>query len=206
MTMNIRKAFLFRRGISVLAGLVLLPLAFASLTLAQTDELAPGKWWNPASDGDRENGKLAELVNKKKVYVVTSFTDSRTISEPSPTRNGDVHRLILEGISTHKDLQVVPVPSQADFAIVVRASATTENGERPPNLSLALDPSTAVGVEVLVLIPGSKQLDGTIHPRVVWESYIADAQVEAQAAARSTVDGFLWELSKLKQKSATKAK
>ena len=205
--MNISRAILFRSGIPVLAGLVFLPLVFAVSTPAQTYEVESGKWWNPATDGKRENGNLEELVNKKKVYVVTSFTDSRTISEPSPTRSGDVHRVILDGISIHKDLQVVPVPSQADFAIVVRASATTESDERPPNLSLALDPSTAVGVEVLVLIPGSKRPDGTIHPRVVWESSIENAQVEAQAAARSAVDGFLWELSKVKhQKSAAKAK
>jgi hypothetical protein len=188
------------------AVLVLFPLSVTRPTLAQTGEVESGKWWNPAADGTRESGKITELVDKRKVYIVTSFTDSRTISEPSPTRSGDVQRVILEGVSTHKDLQVVPVPSQADFAIVVRASATTENDERPPNLSLALDPSTAVGVEVLVLVPGSKRQDGSIHPRVVWESSITNAQVEAQAAARSSLDGFLWELSKLKQQSVAKAK
>jgi hypothetical protein len=63
-----------------------------------------------------------------------------------------------------------------------------------------------VAVEVLVLVPGSKLSNGAVHSRVVWESSIANAQVEAQSAARSTVDGFLWELSKLKDKSAASAK
>lgn len=174
--------------------------------LAHADVGEAGNWWSPAADGTRESGKVAELATKKKVYVVTSFTDSRTISEPSPTRAGDVHRVVLDAISVYKDLQAVPVPSQADFAIVVRATATTDNSDRPPNLSLALDPSTAIALDVMVLVPGSKRADGTMRPRVVWEFSVANAQVEAQAAARSTVDGFLWDLSKVKEKAATKTR
>jgi hypothetical protein len=204
--MTINRLCLVRHGILSISCFALLGVGAAGVALAQTEPVASGNWWNPAPDGGRENGKLAELANKKKVYVVASFTDSRTITEPSPTRTGDVHRVVLEALTAHKELQVVTIPSQADFAILVRASATTDNGERSPNLSLALDPSTVVAVDVLVLVPGSKLSNGVVHPRVVWESSIANAQVEAQSAARSTVDGFLWELSKLKDKSAASAK
>jgi hypothetical protein len=114
--------------------------------------------------------------------------------------------MVLDAFSVYKDIQVVPIPSQADFAVVVNATATTENGDRVPNLSFVLDPSTAIAVDVLVLVPGSKRPDGTIRPRVVWGSSVANAQVEAQSAARSTVDGFLWELSKLKNSVNAKRK
>ncbi|HET9132306.1 MAG TPA: hypothetical protein VFO86_15225, partial [Terriglobia bacterium] len=146
---------------------------------AQTEPVASGNWWSPSVESGWEVGKLSELANKKKVYVVASFTDSRTISEPAATHTGDVHRVVLEALTAHKDLQVVPAPTQADFAILIRTSATTDNSERPPNLSLALDPSTVVAVDVQVLVPGSKRSNGVIQPRVVWESSVANAQVEA---------------------------
>ena len=203
--MTINRLFRLHHVALEISCFVLLTTGAAGIVQAQTEPITSGNWWNPSPDGAWENGKFGELANKKRVYVVASFTDSRTISEPSPTRTGDVHRVILEVLTEHKDLQVVSVPSQADFVIVVRAYATTDSSERPPNLSLALDPSTVVAVDVLVLVPGSKLPNGAIHPRVVWESSIANAQVEAQYAARSTVDGFLWELSKLKDRPAAKA-
>jgi hypothetical protein len=204
--MTINRFFRFHQVALGTSCVILLAFGAAAGARAQTEPVASGNWWSPSVENGWEFGKLSELANKKKVYVVASFTDSRTISEPAPTRTGDVHRVVLEALTAHKDLQVVPAPSQADFAILIRASATTDNGDRPPNLSLALDPSTVVSVDVQVLVPGSKRSNGVIQPRVVWESSIANAQVEAQSAARSTVDGFLWELSKLKQKVAAKTK
>ena len=204
--MIINKSSLFRRSLLRVWSPALFVLSSAIAVLAQTETATSGNWWNPSPDRVRESGKLSELASKKKVYVVASFTDARSITEPSPTRIGDVQRAVLEALSVYKDLQVVPVPSQADFAIRVLATATTDTGDRLPNLSLALDPSTAVAVEIMVLIPGSKRPDGTSRSRVVWESSIANAQVEAQAATRSTVDGFLWELSKQKERAATKSK
>jgi hypothetical protein len=185
---------------------MLLTPAFRKVTAAQDVPQESGHWWAPTAGEPKDIGKLSELLNMKKVYVTTSFTDSRTISEPSPTRSGDIHRMVLDAIAVHKEMHVVPVPSQADFAILVRATASTESGDRPPNLSLALDPSTVVAVEVMVLVPGSVQSDRTVRPRVVWESSIPDAQVEAQSAARSTVDGFLWELEKSKDRAKAKVK
>ena len=204
--MAINRFFRFHHVALGLSCFVFLSYGAAVSVQAQTEPVASGNWWSPSVESGWEVGKLSELTSKKRVYVVASFTDSRTISEPSPTRTGDVHRVVLEALTAHKDLQVVSAPSQADFAILVRTSATTESGERPPNLSLALDPSTVIAVNVQVLVPGSKRSNGVIPPRVVWESSIANAQVEAQSAARSTVDGFLWELSRLKEKTAAKTK
>jgi hypothetical protein len=205
-TMTINRLFRLHHVALGMSCFVLLMPGAASIVHAQTEPVTSGNWWNPSTDGTWERGRFNELANKKKVYVVASFTDSRTISEPSPTRTGDVHRVILEALTEHKDLQVVSVPSQADFAILVRAYATTDNGERLPNLSLALDPTTVVAVDVRVLVAGTKLSNGASHPRVVWESSVANAQVEAQYAARSTVDGFLSELSKLKDKPIAKVK
>jgi len=202
--MSIRSAS--RQRILCAASAALMTLGLVTVVNAQNEPLDSRNWWMPSSDGTRENGKLAELMERKKVYVVASFTDSRTISDPSPTRSADVQRMVMDAFSVYKDLHVVPVPSQADFAVVVRATATTESGDRPPNLSLALDPSTAIAVDVIVLVPGSKRSDGTFRPRVVWESSVTNAQVEAQSAARSTVDGFLWDLSKMKEKANAKKK
>ena len=204
--MTIGRFFQFHHVVLGISCFVLLAHGAAAGAQAQSEPVASGNWWSPSADSGWETGKLSELANQKKVYVVASFTDARTISEPSPTRTGDVHRVVLEALTEHKDLQVVSVPSQADFAILVRTSASTDSGDRPPNLSLALDPSTVIAVDVQVLVPGSKRPNGAIQPRVVWASSISNAQVEAQSAARSTVDGFLWELSKLKQKAAAKTK
>lgn len=204
--MTINRFFRIHHVALGISCFVLLTRGAAGVAQAQSEPVASGNWWSPSAENGWEIGKLSELANRKKVYIVASFTDSRTISEPSATRTGDVHRVVLEALTAHKDLQVVPVPSQADFAILVRTSATTDSGERPPNLSLALDASTVVAVDVQVVVPGSKRSNGVIQPRVVWESSVANAQVEAQSAARSTVEGFLWELSKLKEKVAVKGK
>jgi len=203
MTMNMSGHY-FR--VLLVVCVTLLVLDSAVLSAAQNELIGSRNWWSPAADAIRERGKMSELTNKKKVYVTTSFTDSRTTSEPSTTGSRDVYRRVLDAFSMHKDLQVVPVPSQADFAVVVRTTATTESDDRPPNFSTALDPSTAVAVEVVVVVPGSKRSDGTARSRIVWESSSSNAQSEADAAARFTVDGFLWELSKLKDPVKVKSK
>ena len=203
--MIINKPVLYRRILSVLC-FTLLAADCATLAATQNDQIGPRNWWSPDAEGTRERGKLPELANKKRVYVTTSFTDSRSISEPSLTRSVDIRRTVLDAFAVHKEFQMVPVPSQADFAVVVRTVASTESEDRPPNFSIALDPSTAVAVEVMVVVPGSKRSDGTRRSRVVWESSSSNAQVEAESAARFTVDGFLLELSKLKDTEKVKTK
>ena len=194
------------RILSVLGLTLFGVMASGNPVFAQEELLGSRNWWSPAIDGSRERGKVSELVNKRKVYVTTFFTDSRTISEPLPIRSGDIHRAVLDGFSTHKELQVVPVPSQADFAVVVRTTVSTDNNDRPPNFSTALDPSTAISVEVVVVVLGSKRSDGSMRSRIVWESSSSNTQVGPESAARFTVDGFLWELSKLKEVQTVKTK
>ena len=105
-----------------------------------------------------------------------------------------------EAVAAHKQLQKVTYPEEAEFALLVRASTADGTGDRGPNFSLLLDPDAEVAIEVLVLVPGSKRVDGTRVPRLVWEASSPNAQLEAAPAARFTVDGFLWELMKLRQK------
>lgn len=134
--MSVKVSPLYGRIVLSVMCFTLPVLGFATLVMAQSEPAESRNWWTPAADGTREGGKLAELLNRKKVYVVTSFTDSRTIDAPSPTRTGDVHRTVLDAFAVHKEFQVVPGPSQADFAVIVRSTATTEAGDRPPNFSL----------------------------------------------------------------------
>jgi hypothetical protein len=193
------------RRISLLC-LMLPALAVGTLASAQNEPMDLRDWWSPEPGGSRDRGKLSELVNRNKVYVTTSFVDSRTAAESESHRSGDVRRMVLSAFQEQKELQVVPTPSQADFAVVVRATVNTETDVRAPNFSTSLDATTSVGVEVMVVVPGSKRSDGTIRPRIVWESSTTNAQVEPGSAARFTVDGFLWELSTLKEKVKAKTK
>jgi len=51
-----------------------------------------------------------------------------------------------------------------------------------------------------VLVAGAKMpTGGTFKPRSVWQISSSNVQLEAGAAARFVVDGFLWELKKLRE-------
>ena len=54
-------------------------------------------------------------------------------------------------------------------------------------------------MEVTVLVPGAKLSDGTFKSRSVWQISSPNVQMEAGAGARFVVDGFLWELKKLRE-------
>ncbi len=54
-------------------------------------------------------------------------------------------------------------------------------------------------MEVTVLVPGAKLADGTFKSRSVWQVSSPNVQMEAGAGARFVVDGFLWELKKLRE-------
>jgi hypothetical protein len=171
--------------------------AFSPLASTQSSP----NWWTLNIERDlAEKGKLKELLSKKKVYVNVSFTDNR----PNPPLNSqdqtNVTRAVNEAIAAQKYLQKVTYPEEAEFAIIVRAATAQGTGDRGPNFSLLLDPEAEVAVEVLVLVPGEKRPDGNRAPRLVWEASSPNAQVEAAPAARFTVDGFLWELRKLREK------
>ena len=184
------------RVISMVWAALLLPI-FSSDATPQGSE----NWWNLNTERDlAEKGKLKELLAKKKVYVNVSFSDVRPNSPLNNAEQTNVNRAVNEAIAAHRDLQKVTYPEEADFAVVVRAATAQGTGDRGPNFSLVLDSEAEVSMEVLVLVPGSKRTDGTRTPRIVWEASSPNTQIEAAAAARFTIDGFLWELRKLREK------
>ena len=184
------------RVISMVWAALLLPI-FSSDATPQGSE----NWWNLNTERDlAEKGKLKELLAKKKVYVNVSFSDVRPNSPLNNAEQANVNRAVNEAIAAHRDLQKVTYPEEADFAVVVRAATAQGTGDRGPNFSLVLDSEAEVSMEVLVLVPGAKRTDGTRTPRIVWEASSPNTQIEAAAAARFTIDGFLWELRKLREK------
>ena len=184
------------KAISVVWATLILPLVILD-TAAQSSE----NWWNLNTERDlAEKGKLKELLTKKKVYVNVSFSDVRPNSPLNNAEQNNVSRSVNEAIAAHRDLQKVTYPEEADFAVIVRASTAQGTGDRGPNFSLVLDTEAEVAMEVLVLVPGAKRTDGTRMPRIVWEASSPNTQIEASAAARFTIDGFLWELRKLREK------
>ena len=190
--MHIHGGRLFRRLI-----VLLLCSAFTQLVSAQGSQ----NWWTLNVERDlAEKGKLKELLTKKKVYVNVTFSDTRPNSPTNSPEQNNITRTVNEAIASQKYLQRVTYPEEAEFAVIVRATTAQGTGDRGPNFSLLLDAEAEVAIEVLVLVPGDKQSDGTRAPRLVWEASSPNAQLEAAPAARFTVDGFLWELRKLRDK------
>jgi hypothetical protein len=186
-------------GSPVCRNLILLLLcsAFSQTITAQSVQ----NWWTLNVERDlTEKGKLKELLTKKKVYVSVSFSDTRPNSPANSQDQNNVTRTINEAISSQKYLQKVTYPEESEFAVIVRATMAQGTGDRGPNFSLLLDAEAEVAIEVLVLVPGDKQADGTRASRLVWEASSPNAQIEAAPAARFMVDGFLWELRKLREK------
>jgi len=158
-------------------------------------------WWTLNSERDlAEKGKLREILTKKKVYVNVSFSDTRPNSQAGNAEQNSVTRAVNEALFAHKEWQKVTYPEEAEFAVVVRAATAQGLGDRGPNFSLLLDSEAEVSLEVLVLVPGSQRSDGTRMPRLVWDASSPNTQIEAASAARFTIDGFLWELRKLREK------
>jgi len=171
---------------------LLLLVVFPSFSIAQTPN-----WWTVNEGEFVDRGQFKELVNKKKVYVNVLFSDARPGFPLNTTDRNDITESVKQTIAAQKTLQTVTYPEEAEFAVIVRASVQDQGG---PNFSLLLDTDTEVSIEVTVLIPGKKRRDGTIAPRLVWQAWSPNAQVEATSAARFTVDGFLWELKRLREK------
>jgi hypothetical protein len=158
-------------------------------------------WWTiNAEREDTEKGRLQELFSRKKVWISVTFSDTRPNSSLNSPERNDILQAVKEALSVQKDLRMVTYPEEADFALLVRASTRQGEGDRGPNFSLLLDAEAEVSIEVLVVIPGSRQADGSRLPRVVWEASTPNAQVEAASAARFTVDGFLWEWKKFRDR------
>jgi hypothetical protein len=168
--------------------------------LVQTVRPQSPNWWTVNSERDLpEKGKLKELLTKKKVYVNVSYSDIRPNSPANSPEQSNISRAVNEAIATQKDLQKVTFPEEAEFAVIVRAQMGQGTGDRGPNFSVNLDTDAEVSIEVLVLVPGTRQADGARAPRIVWEASSPNTKLEAAPAARFTIDGFLWELKKLKK-------
>ena len=186
----------FKRPAVYAVSAVLLLLASTLGVGAQTRD-----WWTVTVDREgTEKGKLQDLANRKRVYVNVTFSDNRPNSPLNTPEQNDILDSVKEAISLQKDLKVVTFPEEAEFAIIVRLSTGQGNGDRGPNFSLNLDADAEVSIDVIVVVPGGRLVDGTRAPRIAWEASSPNTQVEARSAARFTVDGFLWELKKIKPK------
>jgi len=181
---------------------VLTTIVFAGVLLAfcLTVNAQSQNWWSlPQQTGSIEHGKLEELKAKKKVYVNVTYDNNLPGQVTSPSEKADILKAVTKAVSSHKGLTVVGNPSTAEFAVLARITASPANTEeRPGNFSVALDPESEIGVEVTVLVPGTKLADGSFKPRLVWQNGSANVQTEAAPGATFVVGGFLWELKKLK--------
>ena len=184
-------------AIQIVSTSLLLSVLCISSQAQQTSQ----NWWTLNSERDlAEKGKLREILTKKKVYVNVSFSDTRPNSQTGNLEQNSVSRAVNDALFAHKELQKVTYPEEADFAVIVRTATAQGNGDRGPNFSLLLDTEAEVSMEVLVLVPGTQRPDGTRMPRLVWDASSPNTQIEAASAARFTIDGFLWELRKLREK------
>jgi hypothetical protein len=167
---------------------ILLPLTFSSAAQFLN-------WWTLSDSEVVEKGRFRELLTKRNVYISVTFSDARQNSPVNSAERNDIIQAVHQAVSFHKELHVVAYPEEADFAVLVRASTAEGRGDRGPNFSLLLDPEAEVSIEVSVVVPGAGG-----RPRLVWEASSPNAQVEAVSAARFTVNGFLWELKKLRER------
>jgi hypothetical protein len=171
-------------------------LLLASFPLKAAQE-TPNWWTVPAEREDIEKGRLQDLAGRKKVWVNVTFADTRPNSPLTSTERTDITEAVRDAIFAQKELTVVTFPEEADFALLVRASTAQGGG---PNFSLLVDSEALVSIDVTVVVPGAQLSDGTRMPRVVWEASSPNAQVEAAAASRFVVDGFLWEWKKVRER------
>jgi len=158
-------------------------------------------WWVLPSTGPAERGKMEEIKLKKKAFLNVTFETSGPGQITSTSEQADIRKNVTDAFKAHKDLTVVLNPATADFAVVVKAAAASgaAETERPANFSVALDSDAEISVDVTVLVPGAKLADGTFKSRAVWQVSSPNVQMEPGAGARFVVNGFLWELKKLRE-------
>jgi len=156
-------------------------------------------WWVLPSNGAVERGKLEEIKLKKKVFLNVTFETAGPGQITSTSEQADIRKNVSDAFKGHKDLTVVLNPAMADFAVIVKASASAAGTEtdHPANFSVS-DSDSEISVDVTVLVPGAKLSDGTFKSRSVWQVSSPNVQMEAGAGARFVVSGFLWELNKLR--------
>lgn len=155
-------------------------------------------WWVLPTNGAAERGKLEEIKLKKKVFLNVTFETSGPGQITSTSEQADIRKNVSDAFKGHKDLTVVLNPATADFAVIVKAAASTAEAEQHPTNFSVSDSDSEISVDVTVLVPGAKLSDGTFKSRSVWQVSSPNVQMEAGAGARFVVSGFLWELNKLK--------
>ena len=192
--MRIRKFGEVSPRISTTVCFTLILLAITTTVWAQAQN-----WWVLPSNGAAERGKLEEIKLKKKVFLNVTFETSGPGQITNSSEQADIRKNVSDAFKGHKDLTVVLNPATADFAVVVKAAASSPGteGEHPANFSVA-DSDAEISVDVTVLVPGAKLPDGTFKSRSVWQVSSPNVQMEAGAGARFVVNGFLWELNKLR--------
>jgi hypothetical protein len=177
-------------------------VSFTLLLLAITTSVwaQAQNWWVLPSNGAVERGKLEEIKLKKKVFLNVTFETSGPGQITSTSEQSDIRKNVSDAFKGHKDLTVVLNPATADFAVIVKAAASTAGAENehPANFSISADSDSEISVDVTVLVPGAKLADGTFKSRSVWQVSSPNVQMEAGAGARFVVNGFLWELNKLR--------
>ena len=168
-------------------------LAITTIVWAQAQN-----WWVLPANGAAERGKMEEIKLKKKVFLNVTFETSGPGQITSTSEQADIRKNVSDAFKAHKDLTVVLNPATADFAVIVKASAAASETEHPANFSVSSDSESEISVDVTVLVPGAKLSDGTFKSRSVWQVSSPNVQMEAGAGARFVVNGFLWELNKLR--------
>src|SRR4051812_46118884 len=192
--MRIRKFREYSRPFFTTVFFTILLMAITTTVWAQAQN-----WWVLPSNGAIERGKLEEIKLKKKVFLNVTFETAGPGQITSTSEQADIRKNVSDAFKGHKDLTVVLNPAMADFAVIVKASASAAGTEtdHPANFSVS-DSDSEISVDVTVLVPGAKLSDGTFKSRSVWQVSSPNVQMEAGAGARFVVSGFLWELNKLR--------
>jgi hypothetical protein len=182
---------------------VSLVLEMAPLVLAQVQN-----WWVLPLTGAVEHGRLDEIKTKRNVFVDVALNRPGLGQITSTTEQADIRKSVVAAFRSIKELSVVSVPEKADFVVILQTTVSVPAPEspRPANFSVVLDQDEEVSVEMTVLVPGGKLPDGTFRSRSVWEGFSPNVQMGALAGSRFVVDGFLWELQKIREKKQERSK
>ena len=155
----------------------------------------PAVWWSAPPRGGAERGRLAEVKDKRRVYVdFFSFTGERDVAE--------IRLHVLRALASDAGLEVVSRPDDAEFALSVSAVSLPPRNPRVTGqepsfsdapLSLPDRPAWPTTLTVSALVRGAAQADGSHRPRVVWErsrEVWSHAGAEAGSAVKDFVGGL----------------
>jgi hypothetical protein len=179
-------------------------ICFVALVLSMGPRLRAQdqNWWVLPSTGALEHGQLNEIKTKRNVYIDVALNRPGLGQVTSTTEQADIRRNVVEAFKSHRELSLVTGPERADFVVILRTTVAVPGPDSPrsANFSVVLDQDEEVSVEMTVLVPGGKQPDGTFRSRSVWEGFSPNVQMGALAGSRFVVDGFLWELKRIREK------